>query len=145
MSRLPELVSVARVSGDYDPVIAAIPYLRFIGAQAQVHDGKVRVYLPYQPMLVGNVRLPSLHGGVAGACLETAALLQLIHEKGSLPMPKTIDFTIDYLRAAGAAGIYADADVQRAGRRVANVRMRAWQADPEQPVVLGRGNFLLLD
>jgi uncharacterized protein (TIGR00369 family) len=143
MSPLNELMDDARKSGDYGPLVASIPYLRFLGALAHVVEGKVRVHLPYQPLLVGNIRLPSLHGGVAGACLETAALLQLIHDKGSLPMPKTIDFTVDYLRAAGPSDLFADADVQRVGRRVANVRMRAWQADPAQPVVLGRGNFLL--
>lgn len=138
-----ELVAAAHESGDYGPLVAAIPYLRFLNVAAHVIDGKVRVHVAYQPMLIGNAGLPSLHGGIAGACLETAALLQLIHEEGGLPMPKTIDFTVDYLRAAGASDLYADADVQRVGRRVANVRMRAWQADPGQPVVLGRGNFLL--
>ena len=45
-----------------------------------------------------------------------------------LPFPKTIDFTVDYLRVARAEELYAVAEVQRIGKRIANVRMRAYQA-----------------
>jgi acyl-coenzyme A thioesterase PaaI-like protein len=58
-------------------------------------------------------------------------------------MPKTIDFTVDYLRAAKPQDLFADAEVQRAGRRIANVRMRVYQSAASEPVALARGNFLL--
>jgi len=140
---LAAIVADARESGDYNRLIDVIPYGVFLGMRVTLIEDRVRVHVPFVPMLIGNTTLPSVHGGVAGACLETAALLQLIHEQGGLPMPKTIDFTVDYLRAARPEAIYAEAEVQRAGRRVANVRMRAFQSDPTQPIVLGRGNFLL--
>ena len=143
MIDLAAIVADARDSGDYNRLLDAIPYARFLGMRVLFHEGLVRVHVPFVPMLIGNSALPSLHGGVAGACLETAALLQLIHEQGGLPMPKTIDFTVDYLRAAKPEDLFAEAEVQRAGRRVANVRMRAFQADVQQPIALGRGNFLL--
>jgi uncharacterized protein (TIGR00369 family) len=142
MSALDEVVKAAREGGDYDPLLAQLPYCRFVGARAALVGAQVRVHLPYQPSLIGNTLVNALHGGVVGACLELAALLQLIHERG-LPLPKTIDFTIDYLRLARSEALYAVADVQRLGRRVANVRMRAYQADEQQPVALGRGHFLL--
>jgi acyl-coenzyme A thioesterase PaaI-like protein len=78
---------------------------------------------------------------VVGAALENAALLQLIHQRG-LPFAKTIDFTVDYLRTAHAT-LRAVAEVQRLGRRVANLRMSAYQEGDSEPVALGRGNFLL--
>ena len=143
MSALAAVVQAARASGDYGPLVSAIPYARFLGLRAILVEQTVRVHVPYAEKLIGNVGLPALHGGVSGACLETAALLQLIHEHGGVAMPKTIDFTIDFLRVAKPVDLYADAIVQRAGRRVANVRMRAYQSDPDQPVALGRGNFLL--
>jgi uncharacterized protein (TIGR00369 family) len=143
MSELPALVAAARATGDYDALLAALPYARFLGLRATLVDERVRIHLPFTPQLVGNPNIQSLHGGVAGACLETAALLQLMHVASGPSLPRTIDFTIDYLRQARGDDLYADADVQRVGRRVANVRMRAYQRDPSQPVVLGRGNFLL--
>ena len=144
MSELGALVMAARKDGNYDPLLAALPYASFLGMRATLVEERVRVHVPFKPELIGNASIPSLHGGVAGACLEMAALLQLLHmASGPAPMPKTIDFTIDYLRQARAEDLYAEADVQRVGRRVANVRMRAFQREREQPVVLGRGNFLL--
>lgn len=143
MIDLAALVAEARESGDYNRLVEGIPYAAFLGLRVLLVEGRVRVHLPFRATLIGNVGLPSLHGGVVGACLETAALLQLIHEQGGLPMPKTIDFTIDYLRAARAEDLFAEAEVQRSGRRVANVRMRAFQKDVAQPAALGRGNFLL--
>jgi uncharacterized protein (TIGR00369 family) len=137
-----DAVKLAREGGDYNLLLAALPYCRFVGAQASLVGERVRVHLPYQPILLGNTFVDALHGGVVGAALEMSALLQLIHERG-LPLPKTIDFTIDYLRLARTESLYAVADVQRLGRRVANVRMRAFQADEQQPVALGRGHFLL--
>ncbi len=142
MSTLDDAVHAAREGGDYSSLLAALPYCRFVGAEASLHDGQVRVHLPYQPLLVGNTLVSALHGGVVGAALEMVALLQLIHERG-LPLPKTIDFTVDYLRLARTESLYAVADVQRLGRRVANVRMRAYQGDAQNSVALGRGHFLL--
>jgi uncharacterized protein (TIGR00369 family) len=143
MIDLKAIVHEARERGDYNLLLDTIPYARFLGMRARLTDDRVRIHVPFRDMLVGNAKLPSIHGGVAGACLETAALLQLIHESGGHSFPKTIDFTIDYLRQARGEDLFAEAEVQRAGRRMANVRMRAFQQDASQPVVLGRGNFLL--
>jgi len=144
MSALAEAVTAARESGEYDRVLAELPYARFTGMRAGLEAGHVRLRLPFEPPLVGNTRAPAFHGGVVGACLETVALLQLVHQRG-LPFAKTIDFTVDYLRLARAEELYAYAEIQRLGRRVANVRMFAYQQRREEPVALGRGNFLLGD
>jgi uncharacterized protein (TIGR00369 family) len=135
-------VEAARASGNYDLVLAELPYARFLGFSAELVGAVVRLRLPFQPSLVGNRQLPAIHGGVVGATLESCALLQLVHERG-MPFPKTIDFTVDYLRMARAEELYAVAEVQRSGKRIANVRMRAYQQREDQPVALGRGNFLL--
>jgi uncharacterized protein (TIGR00369 family) len=142
MSALEDAVKAARERGDYGQLLGELPYCRFIHAEASLVGEVVRVHLPFQRSLIGNTSLPAFHGGVVGAALEMVALLQLIHQRG-LPYPKTIDFTVDYLRTARSESLYAVADVQRLGRRIANVRMRAYQADEQQPVALGRGNFLL--
>jgi uncharacterized protein (TIGR00369 family) len=139
---LQDAVVAARASGEYDLVLNELPYARFVGMRAQLAGDRVRLKLAFQPSLVGSMRLNAFHGGVVGAALESVALLQLLHQRG-LPFAKTIDFTVDYLRAAGPEDLWALADVQRLGRRVANVRMRAYQSDEGAPVALGRGNFLL--
>jgi uncharacterized protein (TIGR00369 family) len=143
MSTLGEVLARARAAGDYNLLLDAIPYARFLGLRAQVQGELVRLHLPFRVGLVGNPLLPALHGGVVGACLETAALLQILQLRGVPQVPKTVDFTVDYLRAARAADLFAEAEVQRLGRRIVNVRMRAFQTGPEAPIALGRGNFLV--
>jgi uncharacterized protein (TIGR00369 family) len=143
VSTLTEVLLRVRESGDYNMLLEAMPYARFLGLRAELGEDTVRVTLPFQPSLVGNPTLPALHGGVVGACLEMAALLQVLHLRAGPPLPKTVDFTVDYLRAARAEPLFAEAEVQRLGRRIVNVRMRAYQADRAQPVALGRGNFLV--
>jgi uncharacterized protein (TIGR00369 family) len=143
MSTLADILLRARDGGDYNALLDALPYARFLGLRAELTGNTLRVTLPFQASLVGNPGLPALHGGVVGACLEMVALLQVIHLRHGPPIPKTVDFTVDYLRAARAETLYAEADVQRLGRRIANVRMHAYQGDRTQPVALGRGNFLV--
>lgn len=144
MSRFQSAVDAARATGDYDLVLSELPYARFVGMRARLEEGRVLLRLPFEPMLVGNMKAQALHGGVVGACLESVALLQLIHLRG-LPLPKTVDFTVDYLLLAAGEELLAEAEVQRLGRRVANVRMRAYQAGRPEAVALARGNFLLGD
>ena len=142
MSRLEAAVQAARESGDYDLFLAELPYARFLGLKARLVDDLVVLRLPFQQSRVGSMTHAAYHGGGVGACLECAALLQLVHVHG-LPLPRTIDFTVDYLRLARGAELCAEAEVQRLGRRVANVRMRAYQVESPESVALGRGNFLL--
>jgi len=152
MSLLHAAVLAARASGDYQLVLDTLPYARFTGMLATLDGDVVRLRLPFQQSLLGNTRLPAIHGGVVGALLESAALLQVVHSlpaqeaapsEGGSPFPKTIDFTVDYLRVARAEDLFAVAEVQRKGRRIAKVRMRAYQRLDHEPVALGRGNFLL--
>ncbi|MCK6554888.1 PaaI family thioesterase [Candidatus Binatia bacterium] len=124
-------------------VLAAIPYAGFLGVTIdRTEDGFVCV-LPFKPDLVGNPRLPAIHGGVLGAFLELTATLRLIDESGVARLPKPINFAVDYLRSAGPATTRARANIFKLGRRIAVVHVVAWQESPEKPVVSGVGKFLL--
>jgi acyl-coenzyme A thioesterase PaaI-like protein len=59
------------------------------------------------------------------------------------PQPKTVDFSIDYLRSGKPQDAYARAVILRRGRRVANVRVEAWQDERIKPFVTAHGHFLL--
>ena len=125
-------------------ILDAIPYARFLGVEAERSDGVLQCVLPFREAIVGNARLPAVHGGVLGAFLELTALLRLIDESGSTRVPKPITFTFDYLRSAGPVTTRAEAEIFRLGRRIANVHVVAWQDDRARPVAAGNGKFLLL-
>jgi uncharacterized protein (TIGR00369 family) len=124
-------------------IVDAIPYARFLGIEIERVDGVLECVLPFRQEIVGNARLPAVHGGVLGAFLELTALLRLIDESGSARVPRPINFSIDYLRTAGPAPTRARADVFKLGRRIANVHVVAWQEAPSRPVAAGNGKFLL--
>jgi len=120
-----------------------IPYARFLGVEAERTDGVLECVLPFRQEIVGNAALPAVHGGVLGAFLELTALLRLLDENAGGPVPKPITFSIDYLRSAGPLPTRARAEIFKLGRRIANVRVVAWQDDRSRPVVAGNGKFLL--
>ena len=124
-------------------ILEAIPYARFLGVAVEQIEGQLECVLPFRNEIVGNARLPAVHGGVLGAFLELTALLRLIDESGTDRVPKPITFSVDYLRSAGPTATRARADIFKLGRRIANVRVVAWQDDPSKPVAAGNGKFLL--
>jgi uncharacterized protein (TIGR00369 family) len=124
-------------------ILDAIPYARFLGVELERTDDGFECVLPFRREIVGNAALPAVHGGVLGAFLELTALLRLIDENPGAQVPKPITFSVDYLRSAGPATTRARAEIFKLGRRIANVRVVAWQDDPGRPVVAGNGKFLL--
>ncbi|TMV60754.1 PaaI family thioesterase, partial [Thioclava sp. BHET1] len=58
-------------------------------------------------------------------------------------LPKTIDFTIDYLRSGLPRDAYARARVNRSGRRFASVHVEGWQDNRARPFVQATGHFLM--
>jgi uncharacterized protein (TIGR00369 family) len=125
---------------EHDAVLAALPYAAYLGLQV---DESGAVWLPFRADLVGNYHIGALHGGVVAAALECAALVWL--RRRGHAAPRTIDFTVDYLRPAVSRDLRLTATPIRAGRAVATVRVEAWQTDPGRPVAAGHGNFGLGD
>jgi uncharacterized protein (TIGR00369 family) len=124
-------------------LLAAIPYARFLGMTADLAGDEMTAILPFSEHLVGNTRIPALHGGVLGAFMEMTALAQLSIREPLERQPRTIDVTIEYLRPGRALTTFARADVRKVGRRIANVHVEAWQESRASPVSALRGHFLL--
>jgi uncharacterized protein (TIGR00369 family) len=124
-------------------LLEAIPYARFLGVDVERQQGHLQCVLPFREEIVGNARLPAIHGGVLGAFLELTAFLRLIDESRGRRVPRPINFSIDYLRSAGPTTTKARADIFKLGRRIANVHVVAWQKEPARPVAHGNGKFLL--
>lgn len=124
-------------------ILDAIPYARFLGVSIERTGDGFDCVLPFRQELIGNPRLPALHGGVLGAFLELTAILRLIDDGRLERVPKPINFSVDYLRSAGPVTTRARAAIFKLGRRIAVVHVIAWQDSPDRPVVSGVGKFLL--
>jgi uncharacterized protein (TIGR00369 family) len=141
-----EFLAALRDSGrgqDMAAVLEQIPYAGFLGVDVIQQGNEVITVLPFKDHLIGNERLPAIHGGVIGALLEITSVLQLLYETSCQRLPKTVDVNFDYLRSGRASTTYGRAIVNRQGRRVANVRSELWQEEREKPIALSQGNYLL--
>ncbi len=144
-----------------DRLVRRIPYLGFLGIRFDTRGDELTGVLPFRPELIGNPRIPALHGGVTAAFLEVTAIVGLVWagfgpeggpgDPAALPdgledaLPKTIDLTVDYLRPGQPRDSFARARINRQGRRYASVHVEAWQADPARLFAQGTGHFLMPD
>lgn len=134
-----------RACGDPGALLEEIPYARHIGISAVEDDQGLTFELAPHSHNIGNILLPALHGGVVAAFMETAGTLELMLATRTVRLPKIIDFSIDYLRTAQQKPVRARCTLVREGKRLANVRVIAWQQDEAQPVASARMHFLLAE
>lgn len=136
-------IAALKESGDVTAINDLIPYARAVGLEAMTDAAGLFVALRFRESNIGNSTLRAIHGGVVGALMEHAAILHLLVETEAAVVPKIINLSIDYLRPCLAADTFARGSVLKQGKRVANVRMMAWQDSPERPVAAGHAHFLL--
>lgn len=161
--RRPEPVQVIkeRRDGALRALTNGVPYIQFLGIEFDRRGDELTAILPYQDKLIGNPMLPALHGGVTASFLEVTAIISLSWftlwediesgvidvqqiRDGTLPrLPKTIDFTVDYLRSGLPRDAYARARVSRAGRRYASVHVEGWQDNRDRLYAQATGHFLM--
>lgn len=158
----PEPVQVIKQRRDaaLKALTEGVPFIQYLGIQFDRRGDELTAILPFDPKLIGNPALPAIHGGVTASFLEVAAIIELAwstlwegmeqgqidpSEIGTSPLhlPKTIDFTVDYLRSGLPRDAYARARVNRSGRRYASVHVEAWQDNRSRLFAQGTGHFLM--
>jgi len=159
----PEPVQVIKQRRDtaLAKLVDGVPYIAWLGISFERKGDELTATLPFAEKLVGNPMLPAIHGGVTAAFLEATATMelawQLVWEEvetkrldpeeitpETMPrLPKTIDFTVDYLRTGLPRDAYARARVVRSGRRYASVQVEAWQDNRARLFAAATGHFLM--
>ena len=159
----PEPVQVVKQRRDsaLNALVHGVPHIQFLGIEFDRRGDELTAVLPFDEKLVGNPMLRAIHGGVTAAFLESTAMIGLawsvLWEEiesgeiepeelviGHLPrLPKTIDFSIDYLRTGLPRDAYARARVNRSGRRYASVHVEAWQDQRSKLYAQATGHFLM--
>lgn len=145
LTAMKAMIAEVRQSGDFNTVCSNIPYARKIGMECQKEGSTALFLLPANDANIGNPVLPAIHGGVVGGFMEMSAAIHLMLFMDEPRTPKIIDFSLDYLRSCKLENTYAQCDVTRQGKRVANVSITAWQSNKEKPVAIARGHFKLGD
>ena len=158
----PEPVQVVKQRRDaaLKALSEGVPYIRFMGIAFDRRGDELTGVMAYDDRLIGNPVLPALHGGATAAFLEVTAVITLSWaylwediESGALDaetllenlprLPKTVDFTVDYLRSGLPRDSYARARVTRSGRRYASVHVEGWQDNRARPHAQATGHFVM--
>ncbi|SLN42291.1 PaaI family thioesterase [Pseudooctadecabacter jejudonensis] len=153
----PEPVQIIKQRRDaaLQTLVQGVPYIGYMGFRFDRLGDELTGVMPYRDNLIGNPMLPALHGGATAAFLETTAIVELSWalmwdrmEAGEdvatgFRLPKTIDFTVDYLRSGLPRDAYARARVNRSGRRYASVHVEAWQDNRSRLFAQATGHFLM--
>lgn len=159
----PEPVQIVKQRRDaaLNALVGGVPYIQYLGVTFDRRGDELTANLAFDDKLIGNPLLPAIHGGVTAAFLEITAMISLSWSwlwediesgrldvdtlaAGQLPrLPKTIDFTVDYLRSGLPRDAYARARVNRSGRRYASVHVEAWQDNRDRPYAQANAHFLM--
>lgn len=159
----PEAVQVIkkRRDGALRALVDGVPYIKFLGIEFDRRGDELTATLPYSDMLIGNPIIKAIHGGATASFLEVTSIITLSWsylwedmetgvldvekmDSDHLPrLPKTIDFTIDYLRSGLPRDAYARARINRSGRRYASVHVEAWQDNRAKLFAQATGHFLM--
>ncbi len=133
-----------RGRGEFAAFNTLIPYAAVVGFEVEeTADGPV-TRLPPKESNIGNTLIPAIHGGVVGALLEHAGIMQILWECEVEQFPKIVNISLDYLRPCLATlETRAKAVLVKQGRSVTNVRIEAWQQDPAKPVAAAHAHFLM--
>lgn len=121
------------------------PFARSMGIQVDhIAKGVPVLTMNFSERVLG--RPGFLHGGAIAGLLEIAAITalrcDLDHEGESLRF-KPVNISVEFLRGGTMIQTFAQGQVIRAGRRIANVRADAWQASRDKPLASCWMNFLL--
>ena len=119
------------------------PYAELLGLRTERgEDGGLLWVMPFREEVVG--RPGFLHGGAIAGLLEFAAFTALDRALGDRRVTKKpVTVTVDYMRGGTPQDTYAEAVIERLGKRLANVEAFAWQGEPGKPIASARINFLL--
>ncbi len=154
----PEPVDVIKQRRDaaLTRLVEGVPYIQFMGISFDRRGDELTGVMRFDDKLIGNPLLPALHGGATAAFLEVTATITLSWEylwdaieRGELQdfdlprLPKTVGFTVDYLRSGLPRDAYARARVVRSGRRYASVHVEGWQDNRDRLFAQATGHFVM--
>jgi acyl-coenzyme A thioesterase PaaI-like protein len=121
-----------------------IPYADFVDIKLYEDEKGLLTVLKANPDNIGNAIIGAIHGGVIGGLLEHAASFHLLAELGEdSDPPRIVNVSIDYLRPALNKDTFVRGVVIKQGKRIANVRVTAWQEDENRPVAAAHAHFLI--
>lgn len=121
-----------------------VPYLKHLGFEIGYQEQNLVFRLPFSDKLIGNTKVPAIHGGVIG-CFSQESMRVFSYLKLELPhLPRLVDFSLDYLLMAKSEAMYAQVNFIKTGKRISALDCKIWQEDFSKLIISSRANILMI-
>ena len=126
-----------------DLIENGIPFNKMLGLRvSEIAEGRVRLFIPFQENLIGDIRRPALHGGVISTLADVCAGFAVWTRCRLDDRIATIDLLVDFLHPASPSDLFAEATVKLLGNRVGNAHVVIWsEGNADRHVAEGRAVY----
>lgn len=130
---------------DEGVIMESMPHGKALGMRLHSSKGGIsKLSVPYDEALVGDPETGVLHGGVITVLLDTACGSAILSYPRKIRATATLDLRIDYMRpATKGQTVFARAECYRMTRSVGFARAVAFHTDPNDPIAMGTGTFII--
>lgn len=130
---------------DEGVVMTGMPHGKALGMRLHwSKNGMARLSVPYREDLVGDPETGVLHGGVITVLLDTSCGSAIMSYPQKMLGTATLDLRIDYMRpATKGETVFGQAECYRMTRSVGFARAVAYHTDPDDPIAMGTGTFII--
>lgn len=131
---------------------------RFLGSRMNGHGGVlgigyhaegadwIELALPYDEKLVGDPERGVIASGAIVTLMDMATSVAVWLKQGRFVPQATLDLRVDYLRpATPGKTVIGRGECLKITRSIAFVRGQAHDGDPDDPLALVAGTFMVLD
>lgn len=139
------MIAARLAAADVQRVLDRVPFIRTLGISADDAGGPLVIRMPYLPEIVGNARVPALHGGALASLMAITAQAKLLRATGGDTLPQVFSITAEYLRSAALEDTLGTATVVTRSRRFANLRVELRQPSSDRVVAAATVQFLLVE
>lgn len=139
------MIAARLAAADVQRVLDRVPFVRTLGLSADDAGGALVIRMPYMPGIVGNARVPALHGGALASLMAITAQAKLLRATGGDKLPRVFSITAEYLRSAALEDTLGTAAVVTRSRRFANLRVELRQPSSDRVVAAATVQFLLAE
>lgn len=124
--------------------VESTPHTVELGIEfVSIDIGRATLRLPYSHRLSGNTQTRIIHGGAVTTLLDQTSGLAAVSAFNPASAVVTLNFSIDYMRAAEPGKtIIGQASCRKATRNIAFIRGVAHDGDEDDPIAISQATFM---
>ena len=142
-SKYENIIKNARFNNNASFLTEINNYSSSLGMKFYLDEIGPHTFLPFHSNLIGNPMVNALHGGVIAGLMENACIFHLLWELKINYFPRIVHISFDFLSPPKPMDTYARVEINRKGRNIVNLTVKASQPGNSKIIALGNGSYIL--